>query len=94
MIIKLVKEVRLTRKLVPFREFVYNRGIKQSWIAEQLGITRSAVNYWATGRQIPSFKNIQRLSELFGTNLYQVFYPKAKVNLWNKVFKHGKDAEI
>lgn len=77
-----------------FREFVYNRGIKQSWIADQLGITRAAVNYWATGRQVPSFKNIQKLSELFETNLYHVFYPKAKVSLWNKVFKSRKDTEI
>ena len=44
------------------------RGITQSELAKQLGITRSGVNAWEMGISVPSTQYIVELAQFFGVS--------------------------
>ena len=51
--------------LTRMRELRKARGMRQSDVADQLGVTRACYNFWETGRREPNLKNLCRLADLF-----------------------------
>ena len=41
-------------------------GLTLEGVAKKVGVSRSAVGHWETGEKTPSYKNIEKLIELFG----------------------------
>ncbi|MDG3143162.1 XRE family transcriptional regulator [Streptococcus suis] len=48
------------------KEFRINQNLSQTEIATQLGITRSALSSWETGKTIPNKKHLEKLAALLG----------------------------
>jgi len=60
-----------------FKEFVDSRGIKQSWIAEKIGVTPQIVNKWYLGERNPSRTNRLKMAKLFNMpeiEIYKIFF--------------------
>ena len=45
------------------------RGLKQTDVANELGISQATVAMWETGKSVPSFKNLRLLSELLNLSV-------------------------
>jgi len=48
------------------KEVLDNKGIKQKWLAEQLGKSYNMVNSYAQNRRQPSIKDLYRIAEILG----------------------------
>ena len=46
------------------KKLIVSRGVKQKWIAEQLGVSEVTVSNWVKGKAIPKDIHLQKLSEL------------------------------
>ena len=56
------------------RQLRLARGMTQEQAAQQLGITRQALSSYETGRTRPDVDMLQRLAELYGTDLEGLLY--------------------
>lgn len=48
------------------KEVLENKGIKQKWLAEQLGKSYNMVNSYAQNRRQPSIEDLYRIAEILG----------------------------
>ena len=48
------------------------KGLRQTDVAEMLGMTSQAVSSWEIGRTEPSIADVQRLSKIFGCSTSQI----------------------
>lgn len=46
------------------KEFIRAKGMKQTFIAQKIGVSVVTVSNWAQGKSTPSEKHLKRLSEL------------------------------
>lgn len=51
------------------------RGMTQSVLAMQLGVTLITVSRWETGRQNPDISTLQRLSQIFNCTVDELLAP-------------------
>lgn len=50
------------------KEILEERGIKQKFIADKLGVTISTVSLWALNKTHPTIPNLKRLAELLNVD--------------------------
>jgi transcriptional regulator with XRE-family HTH domain len=43
---------------------IKQKGFKQKWLAEKVGVSEVALSNWCSGKSIPTQKHLQKLSEL------------------------------
>ena len=48
------------------KEVLDNKGIKQKWLAEQLGKSYNMVNSYAQNRRQPSIEDLYKIAEILG----------------------------
>ena len=48
------------------KEVLENKGIKQKWLAEQLGKSYNMVNSYAQNRRQPSIEDLYKIAEILG----------------------------
>ncbi len=53
-------------------EILKQRGIKQTWVAEKLGVSKQAVNNWVNGKHIPQSKYILKLAKLLEISIEEL----------------------
>lgn len=53
--------------------FLKVRGMRQSDLANRVGVSRSAVSEWKTANKKADFSNIDRMAEAFGVSVYELF---------------------
>jgi len=46
------------------RSIIQEKGIKQTWIAEKMGVTRALVNQWVKGTTIVPLKHVDELRRI------------------------------
>jgi transcriptional regulator with XRE-family HTH domain len=46
------------------KEIVKARGVKQSYLAQRIGVSSVTVSNWMTGKTSPSRKHLEKLSEI------------------------------
>lgn len=46
-----------------------NKGIKQKWLAERIGVSQVTMTNWVKGKSIPSKKNIEKLCEVLNVTV-------------------------
>jgi len=56
------------------KKILKDKGLKQNWIAEQLGLTREAVSHWVTGKNNPTTENLKRVANLLNIKLDEIFF--------------------
>jgi putative transcriptional regulator len=61
------------------KEVLENKGIKQIWLAEQLGKSYNMVNAYVQNRQQPRIEDLYRIAEILGVEAKELL--KNKVEL-------------
>lgn len=56
-------------KIIFLKEILEDKGIKQKFIAEKLGVSVSAVSLWVKGTSQPSIANLKKLAELLSVDV-------------------------
>jgi DNA-binding XRE family transcriptional regulator len=54
-------------------EIIKKKGLKKTFIADQLGVSKQALNAWANGSSKPSLENAFKIAELLDCSLYDVW---------------------
>ena len=66
------------------RQLRLDRGMTQEEVAEQVGLTRQAVSSYESGRTQPGVDILQRLAEIYETDLTDIIYGRNQgVRLYN-----------
>jgi transcriptional regulator with XRE-family HTH domain len=60
------------------KEVLENKGIKQTWLAEQLGKSYNMVNAYVQNRQQPRLEDLYRIAEILGVDVKELL--KSKTN--------------
>lgn len=56
------------------KEILASKGIKQTFIAQKLGVSVVTVSNWVKGKTAPNEKNLKRLSELLQVPVNDLVY--------------------
>lgn len=56
-------------KLIYLKEILAEKGIKQTFIADKLGVSNTTVSLWVLGRTEPTLTNLMKLSEVLGVDV-------------------------
>ena len=59
------------------KEVIKEKGLKNTWIAEQLGVKACDITHWCSEHRKPSQKNLIGLAKLCGVSVKSL-YPEAK----------------
>ncbi len=54
------------------KQVIISKGLKQYWIAMQLGIGESTLSWWVTGRSKPTAEQLEDLAELLGATVPEI----------------------
>ena len=55
------------------------KGIKQTWLAEQLGKSYNMVNAYVQNRQQPRLEDLYRIAEILGVDVKELLKSKTNV---------------
>lgn len=56
-------------KALYLKEVLAEKGIKQKYIAEKLGLSDSAISLWVKGKAHPSLSNLKKLSDILSVDV-------------------------
>lgn len=57
-------------------ELIKERGLKQLYVAEKIGVNKDTVTNWCKNRSVPKLDKAVELSELLNCSLYDLFEQK------------------
>jgi len=60
------------------KEVLERKGIKQIWLAEQLGKSYNMVNSYAQNRRQPSLEDLYKIAEILDISVKDLLYDKEK----------------
>ncbi len=61
------------------KEVLENKGIKQTWLAEQLGKSYNMVNAYVQNRQQPRLEDLYRIAEILGVDVKELIRSKTEI---------------
>lgn len=61
------------------KEVLDKKGIKQTWLAEQLGKSYNMVNAYVQNRQQPRLEDLFRIAEISGVDVKELLKSKTNV---------------
>ena len=61
------------------KEVLENKGIKQTWLAEQLGKSYNIVNAYLQNRQQPRLEDLYRIAEILEVDVKELLKSKTNV---------------
>ena len=61
------------------KEVLETKGIKQTWLAEQLGKSYNMVNAYVQNRQQPRLEDLYRIAEILGVDVKELLKSKNNV---------------
>ena len=67
-------------KMNRIKEVLEERGIKQIWLAEQLGKSYNMVNSYAQNRRQPSIEDLYKIAEILGVEAKELLVELKKQN--------------
>jgi transcriptional regulator with XRE-family HTH domain len=50
--------------MLPIKELLQSKGIKQKWLADRLGVSEVTVSNWCSGKNLPHKKHLEKISEI------------------------------
>ena len=51
------------------QKLIQTRGIKQKWLAQQIGVSEVTISNWMRGNHIPTEENLKKISEVLNMDL-------------------------
>lgn len=64
---------------------LYQKGIKQKWLTEQLGKSFNMVNSYVQNRTQPSLETLYRIASILGVEVDELLYSKEDIERMNNV---------
>ena len=61
------------------------KGIKQKWLAEQLGKSFNMVNSYVQNRAQPSLETLYRIASILGVEVNELLYSKEDIERMNNI---------
>lgn len=61
------------------KEVLETKGIKQTWLAEQLGKSYNMLNAYVQNRQQPRLEDLYRIAEILGVDVKELLKSKTNV---------------
>ena len=61
------------------------KGIKQKWLAEQLGKSFNMVNSYVQNRTQPSLETLYRIASILGVEIDELLYSKEDIERMNNI---------
>ncbi len=61
------------------KEVLENKGIKQTWLAEQLGKSYNMVNAYVQNRQQPRLEDLYKIAEILEVDVKELLKSKSNV---------------
>lgn len=55
------------------KQVIDQNGLKQTWIAKQVGVTAPALNLIAHGKTLPTLRTAQKIARLLNTSVEQLW---------------------
>jgi transcriptional regulator with XRE-family HTH domain len=62
------------------KEVLENKGIKQIWLADQLGKSYNMVNSYAQNRRQPSLEDLYRIAEILNVEVKELLIERSEKN--------------
>jgi len=63
-------------KIIFLKEILAEKGIKQKFVAEKLGVSVSAVSLWVKGKAQPTILNLKRLADILSVDITLLVHGK------------------
>jgi len=63
-------------KIIFLKEVLAEKGIKQKFIAEKLGVSDSTVSLWVKGKAQPTISNLKKLAEILSVDVTLLIHGK------------------
>lgn len=51
------------------QKLIQTRGIKQKWLAQQIGVSEVTISNWVRGNHKPTEENLKKISEVLNMDL-------------------------
>lgn len=72
-------DLKRTASMNRIKEVLEQKGIKQTWLAEQLGKSYNMVNAYVQNRQQPRLEDLYRIAEILGVDVKELLKSKTNV---------------
>lgn len=74
-----------TRSMNKIKIVLYQKGIKQKWLAEQLGKSFNMVNSYVQNRTQPSLETLYRIASILRVEIDELLYSKEDIERMNNI---------
>ncbi len=64
------------------KKTIRSKGLKSSWVCEQINLNPSVLSLYCSGARIPNQKRLRQLSKVLNTSIRQLF-PEVKIRRIN-----------
>tara|TARA_R110002012_G_scaffold60122_1_gene157242 strand:+ start:2098 stop:2325 length:228 start_codon:yes stop_codon:yes gene_type:complete len=64
------------------KKTIRSKGLKSSWVCEQINLNPSVLSLYCSGARIPNQKRLRQLSKVLNTSIRQLF-PEVKIKRIN-----------
>ena len=54
------------------KDILRKKGVKQNWLAHQIGVSQVTLSNWVKDKSNPSKKNLQKLCEVLNVNVKEL----------------------
>lgn len=75
---------------IKLKEHRQEKNLSQTAIANELGVTRSALSAWETGKAIPNKKHLEKLAQLLGIDIEKLYEEHPHLTLYKQLNKTNK----
>ncbi|WP_341931254.1 XRE family transcriptional regulator [Streptococcus pluranimalium] len=75
---------------IKLKEHRQEKNLSQTAIANELGITRSALSSWETGKAIPNKKHLEKLARLLDIDIEKLYEEDPHLTLYKQLNKTNK----
>ncbi len=58
------------------KKMIEHRGLKKTFVAEKLGVSKQALNAWINGNSIPTLETAFKIAEFFDCTVYDIWETK------------------
>lgn len=65
--------IKIDQPQLNLRKVMMRRNVSDQWLADQVGMSRTAVNQIINGHTSPSLKRLYQLADALGVHLFDLF---------------------
>jgi putative transcriptional regulator len=61
------------KKVLRIKQILENRGLKQKWLADKIGVTEVTISNWVNNRTYPSIETLLTISTVLNIEVRDLF---------------------